>query len=81
MLYPRSIRPLFLGMSLAAWPIGIVVHELGLALMFYGVFVPLGVVLRLVGRDPLQRKFQSERDTYWQARAQTADPARYYRRW
>jgi hypothetical protein len=34
-----------------------------------------------LGRDPLQRTLEADAATYWQARVQTEDPARYYRRW
>ena len=38
-----------------AFPIGWTVSQVILLLMFYGLFTPIGLVFRLIGRDPLQR--------------------------
>ena len=37
-----------------AFPIGWTVSQVMLALMFFGLFTPIGLVFRLIGRDPLQ---------------------------
>jgi len=36
--------------------------------VFYGVFVPLGWLLRTSHRDPLQRSFEATRASYWSER-------------
>jgi hypothetical protein len=36
-----------------------------LAIAFYLVFTPYGVIMRLLGRDPLERKLDPGRATYW----------------
>ena len=38
-----------------AFPIGWTVSQVILLLMFYGLFTPIGLVFRLIGRDPLHR--------------------------
>ncbi len=48
-VWPQGLRPLFVGLSLLAWPIGVVVHELCLLVIYYVVFVPLGLVFRCMG--------------------------------
>ena len=39
-----------------------------LALVFYLVFAPVGIALRLLGRDPLQRRLDPSAKSYWQDR-------------
>ena len=65
-LRPAWIRPVFLGMTLASWPIGWAVSHLTLALVYFLVITPIGLVFRLRGRDPLQRSFDRAAPTYWE---------------
>jgi hypothetical protein len=81
LLCPRAIKPVFLALSLLAIPIGMLVSEIALGLIFYGLFVPMGLVFRLIGRDALQRKFHREANTYWQHKRQPADAASYLQQW
>src|SRR5689334_9550650 len=53
---PRAMRPVFVGLILITWPIGWVVSHVILAVIFFGVMTPLGWIMRLTGRDPMQRK-------------------------
>jgi hypothetical protein len=62
-----------------AFPIGWTVSNLVLVLVFFGLFTPVALVFRLLGRDALQRRFQPEQDTYWTARPETTEPVRYFR--
>jgi hypothetical protein len=79
--YPRALRPLFIALSLAALPLGLVVSELTMVLLFYGVFVPIGMVFRLLRRDSLQRRYEREATSYWQPKRQPAQVADYFRQW
>ncbi len=45
--------------------IGTVITAVVLAVLFYGVFGPIGIVFRLVGRDLLDQGIERERLTYW----------------
>jgi hypothetical protein len=55
-----ALKPLFLALSLITLPIGLVVGELVLALVFFGVIWPLAALFRVLGRDALQRKLEPE---------------------
>lgn len=81
LLWPRGLRPLFIGLSLAAFPIGMLVNELCLGLLFFCVFLPAGLLFRLMGRDSLQRRFDTRAASYWQLKKQPTDAAGYFRRW
>lgn len=78
---PRAIKPGFFLLTLIAFPIGFAVSELALALVFFGVFTPLGLIRRFMGRDPLQRRLDRQAATYWQPKKQPADAASYLRQW
>ncbi len=64
-LAPRALRPLYVGLLLITAPIGFVVSYVILGVLFYLLITPLALVLRLVGYDPLKRKFEREAETYW----------------
>jgi hypothetical protein len=77
LLWPRSVRPLFLALTILTWPVGWVVSHLVLLVLFYGVFTPVGLLFWVIGRDSLERRFRPECGSYWQPKAMPADPARY----
>jgi hypothetical protein len=39
-----------------------------MAVLFFGSVLPTGLVLRLLGKDPLRLKWHKESDTYWISR-------------
>jgi len=63
--WPAFTRVVYLGMCYAAYPIGLVVSTGLLAVVYFGVVTPIGVMMRLCGRDPLQRKLAPVPATYW----------------
>ncbi len=60
-----------------AFPIGWVISHVILALVFYGLFTPLALVFRLIGRDALVLRRSPSARGYWQPRPQVTDPRRY----
>jgi Saxitoxin biosynthesis operon protein SxtJ len=80
-LKPGSIRWLYLSATVLAFPIGWAVSQLVLALMFYLVLTPIALVLRWRGRDPLRRRLEPDRRTYWQKKSPTTDSRRYLRQY
>ena len=63
--FPAAIKPLFIALSVLAFPIGMVVGTLALVLVYYGLITPIGLVFRLIGRDSLNRRFDRAAPTYW----------------
>lgn len=51
-------------MGLGEW-LGHIVNPLVLGLIYFGVFTPVGIVMRLAGRDVLARKWDAARQSYW----------------
>lgn len=75
---PGLVRPVFVGLMFITFPIGWVISHLMLACLFYGVFAPLGLVFRAMGRDPLVLR-KCNRDSYWIQRSLVLDTRRYFR--
>ena len=76
---PETVRFIYVGWMVLAFPIGWTVSQIMLALMFFGLFTPLGLVFRLIGRDPLQRARRSDRKSYWQPKPTPTDLKRYFK--
>ena len=45
-----------------------IVSPIVLGLIFFGIFAPVGLLFRLLGRDVLQRSFDVKRPSYWTER-------------
>jgi hypothetical protein len=79
---PQLLRPVFLAAMIVALPIGLVIGELSLLLIYFGLFAPLALFFRLLGRDALERKIDRQAVTYWSPKANPAKPKgveSYYR--
>jgi len=76
---PRALRPLFVGWMMLAFPIGLLVSHVALAVMFYGLVTPLALVFRLAGRDPLALKWSRDARSYWQPKPEPTDVRRYFK--
>lgn len=74
----KAARMVYLGLVLAALPIGWVVSVLLLAILYFGLVSPLSLVFRLMGRDVLGRKFDPNVGSYWIAHRAPEDPDRYF---
>ena len=51
-----------------------IVSPLVLGVMFYLVITPMGLLMRMFGKDPLRLKLDSASDTYWIAREPPGPP-------
>jgi hypothetical protein len=49
--------------------------------VWYLVFAPIGLLLRLAGYDPLGRRFEPKRDSYWTPHAGQRPMQRYFRQY
>ncbi len=73
------VKPAFIGLSVITWPIGWVISHTALAIVYYGVFTPMALFFRLIGRDAMDRKFDPNAKTYWEPYNPNQGPARYLR--
>jgi len=65
---PKVLRWAYLGLSYATYPVGFVVSYVALAVLFFGVITPAGIVMRLLRYDPLARRFDPGARSYWLSR-------------
>jgi hypothetical protein len=79
LLYPQALRPVFVGWLCLTFPLGWAISHLVLALLFFGVFTPVGCFFRLIGRDALARRRRADAATYWQDKSGPADLQSYFR--
>jgi hypothetical protein len=77
--WPGSLRPIFVGWMVLAFPVGWVVGKLTLAAMFFGLFTVVGLLLRMMGRDPMGRRRRA--GSYWTPRDRSTTPADYLRQY
>jgi fatty acid desaturase len=78
-VWPAFMKAVYVGLSYAAFPIGFVVSHVVMALVYYLVVTPIGLVMRVLGHDPMHRGFDRQAGSYWVERTQARDPRRYYR--
>jgi hypothetical protein len=76
---PAWLRRVYFVFVVVAFPIGWVLSHVLLAAVFYGVFTPIGLVMRLLGRDPMQRRFDPNAESYWVPHDPPRSPEDYFR--
>lgn len=76
---PSFGRKLHDGWIDAASPIGWTVTHVVLAIVYYLVLTPIGLLMRIAGRDPMRRKIDPRAATYWIERKNPIDSRRYFR--
>jgi hypothetical protein len=76
---PQAIRPVFVGLLTVSYPVGWVVSHLLFALIFYGIFTPIGLVFKLIGRDALLQRDRQTQTTYWREDPTPSDVRSYFR--
>jgi hypothetical protein len=64
-LAPGVLRPLQRGFTLFTNAVRVVVTAISLGFVFYVIFTPVGIFFRLTGRDPLNRKWDDDSETFW----------------
>jgi hypothetical protein len=71
-------RIIYIALTLVTLPIGWVMSFIIMAIFYFSILTPLGLVFRLTGRDPLHRKFDSRAESYWLKRQPPDTIDRYY---
>jgi hypothetical protein len=76
---PGAVRPVYLLLTVATYPIGFVLSHLVMAVVFYLVITPVGLVFKIMGRDSMNRRFDPSATTYWIKRRPPDNLKRYFR--
>lgn len=76
---PEWMRWIYVSWMVLAFPIGWTISQIILLAMFFGLFTPIGLMFRLLGRDPLQRARRSGLDSYWELKPVSTDLGHYFK--
>jgi len=64
LLAPDSMKLLYYGWMRIALLIGNTINSIILAVVFFVVITPMGLVMRMLGKDPLRRKIDEQAISY-----------------
>jgi saxitoxin biosynthesis operon SxtJ-like protein len=76
---PQTVRWVYVGWMVAAFPIGWTISQLLLLVFYFGILTPVAIVFRLAGRDPLCRREPKNQATYWVEKPTSDDVRSYFR--
>lgn len=78
----RPLRvPLYLAWMRIFFPLGWFVSHTIVAVIYYLVVTPIGLLMRLFGRDPMQRRLDSGATTYWTPTRRETTLSQYFRQY
>lgn len=78
---PSLVKPLYVALMLVTLPIGLLVGEAALMAIYVGVFLPIGILFRLMRRDALQRTIDRSAVSYWEDGRDEPPKKSYLRRY
>lgn len=64
LMFPSSLRLVYRVWMALGQGLGWINTRIILSLVFYGLFTPSGLVMRLMGKDPMHRQFEPDAETY-----------------
>lgn len=76
---PAAVKPIYLFLTIVTYPIGFVLSYVVMAVMYYAVITPVGLIFKIIGRDPMRRAFEPSASTYWIRRRPPESVRRYFR--
>ncbi len=76
-LRPQLGQGVYTGVTVLAWPIGWLISQVILALVFFGLLTPIGLIMRFRDRDAL--RLNSPPHSNWRVRDTQPEPEQYFR--
>jgi hypothetical protein len=64
-VFTAFFRRVYLAWVVFALVLGYFVSRVILTILFFGIVLPTGLLMRLFGKDPMDRKFDSAAPSYW----------------
>ncbi len=74
----KLTRVIYLILVALTLPIGLVLSLTIMALFYFGIITPLGLLFRVIGRDAMCRRFDAEAKTYWVPHEPSRAAERYF---
>ena len=78
-IFPAFARPIYVIWHVIGGVLGFCISNLLLIFVFYLVVTPVGLLVRLFGKDPLERKWDPDAASYWRDAENRVDATRYFR--
>lgn len=78
-VWPQRIRPVYLAWMIAVFPIGWLIFQVLLTLVFGLAIIPIGILLKCLGIDPLNRRLDRDCPSYWNRKGPAPTSSRYFR--
>ena len=79
-LYPMALRPLKKILDFIILSIGRIINTVSLMIVFYLIFAPIGIFLRILGRDLLHERIDKRAVSYWVRRRDEPPSEKSYER-
>ncbi len=73
---PGALRWLFFAWMALGLVLGTIVTSIILTLVFVIAVTPIGLIMRMIGRDPMERKLDPQAATYWLPKERNDDRTR-----
>lgn len=73
----KATKWIYLVLTSMAFPIGTVISFVVMAIFYYVLLMSVGIIFRLIGYDPMRRKFDPNAESYW-VRHRPCDDIKYY---
>ncbi len=78
---PRLNRLVYVAISVLTYPIGLVLSYVILGFLFFAIIAPIGMLLRVLGKDPMQRRFDASARSYFVRAKPPSSTENYFRRY
>jgi hypothetical protein len=79
LVFPKANLPVYVALTVISYPIGFVLSYVIMGTLFFLIITPIGLIAKLVGFDPLNRKLDPDAETYWLDCRPARDKASYFR--
>ena len=64
-LWPKGLSPLYSIWIKIGDGLGWINSQIILGIVFYGMFTPIGLIMKVFGKDPLKKKPDPQASSYW----------------
>lgn len=81
LIFPKAAFPVYVALVALALPIGLILSFILIPLIYYGVFTPVALGLKLCGKDPMNRDLAPVDGSYWIKRKPTPASSQYFKQY
>ena len=74
LFFPIALKPFNIAWFKFGMLLGAIIQPIVMALIFYLVVTPTGIIMRVFGKDLLNKKLDAEQQSYWIERDQESHP-------